>query len=265
MKVFISIDIEGINSICAWDETEVGDRRYAEFQAQLVKEVSAACEAAKAAGATEIFVKDAHSSARNLLVNDLPEYITLHRGWEGSIASMMGGLDSSFDAVMFVGYHSPSRSMGNPLSHTMNTSIHHVKINGVIASEFLINALYASYNNVPVAFLAGDDNLTNQVKAVNNNIETVATKKGVGGAVISKHPQATVKEIREVAEKALRKNLSGNIVEMPKHFNIEVQYKRHQDAYSKSFYPGCKLIDSDTIAFEADDYRDVLVAFKFVL
>ena len=52
---------------------------------------------------------------------------------------------------------------------------------------------------------------------------------------------------------------------MPKHFNIEVQYKRHQDAYSKSFYPGCKLIDSDTIAFEADDYRDVLVAFKFVL
>ena len=76
----------------------------------------------------EIFIKDAHDSARNLILSELPDYVQLHRGWQGCPCSMMGGLDDSFDAVMFIGYHSPSRSDGNPLSHTMNTRIHHVKI-----------------------------------------------------------------------------------------------------------------------------------------
>src|SRR5690554_4898751 len=141
MKVFISADIEGVNSICSWDETEAGHYRYNEFKKQMAEEVSAACHAAKAAGATEVFVKDAHDSAMNLSIKDLPDFVKLHRGWEGDICSMMAGMDETFDACIFIGYHSPSRSDKNPLSHTMNTKIQHVKINGVIASEFDINVL----------------------------------------------------------------------------------------------------------------------------
>jgi D-amino peptidase len=147
----------------------------------------------------------------------------------------------------------------------MNTRIHHVKINGVIASEFYINALYASYLNVPVAFLSGDKNLTKLVKAENENIITVSTKEGVGGAVISKHPNVTNKEIEERVCEALSRDLKDNIVTLPKHFDIEIQYRKHNDAYSNSFYPGCKLLGSDRVLFSTNDYYEVLRMFKFIL
>lgn len=265
MKVFISADIEGVNHIAHWDETENGHARYEEFRRQMTEEVKRACIGAHNAKATEIVVKDAHDSALNLIFQELPEYVQLHRGWEGNLCSMMAGLDSSFDAVCFVGYHSPSRSDGNPLSHTMNTQIFHVKINGIIASEFDINSMYASYLHVPVAFLSGDLNLTKLVKGINKNIETVATKEGVHGAVISRHPQLTNREIEETVEFALKKNLKNNIVPLPASFDIEIQYRTHQAAYRASFFPGCKLSGTDRITFHSDNYYDVLTMFKFNL
>jgi len=266
MKVFLSIDIEGVNGICHWEETDASSPRYKEFQEELQREVNAACRGAISAGATEIVIKDAHDSARNLNILDLPEMVKLHRGWEGGPCSMMAGLDSTFDAVVFVGYHSPSRSNGNPLSHTMNTNIHHLKINNVIASEFTINSYYASLLNVPVAFLSGDANLTKLVKEINPNIETVASKEGRFNAVISKHPHLTWREIEEGVFNALtKKDLSQNIVSLPKKFDVEVQYKRHTDAYRNSFFPGCKLLGSDRVTYQASNYNDVLTALKFIL
>lgn len=265
MKVFISADIEGVNNIVNWAETEIGEAEYTYFRKQMTKEVAMACEGAKAAGATEIIIKDAHDCARNLILSDLPEYVKLHRGWEGCPCSMMAGLDNSYDAVMFVGYHSPSRSDGNPLSHTMNTRIHHVKINGVIASEFYINSLYASYLGIPVAFLSGDKNLTKQVRNENENIITVSTKEGRHGAVISKHPSVTNAQIKERVQEALSKDLKDNIVTLPKHFDIEIQYRKHNDAFSASFYPGAKLLGTDRVLFSTDDYYEVLRMFKFIL
>ena len=265
MKVFISADIEGVNHICNWNETEASHPLYQEFKKQMTDEVAMACIGARKAGATEIYVKDAHDSALNLSINNLPNYVTLHRGWEGSLSSMMAGLDESFDAVLFIGYHSPSRSSGNSLSHTMNTKIVHVKINGVIASEFDLNALYASTLNVPIAFLSGDQNLTELVKKTNKNIETVATKIGRFGAAISKHPSVTNQEITETVEKALKKDLKNNIVTLPKHFEIEIQYGTPKQALSASHFPGCKLVGDDVVLYKADNYQDVLVALHFIL
>ena len=266
-KVFISVDIEGVNGICSWDETEASHPRYAQFQKELQREVNAACLGAIEAGAEEIVIKDAHDSARNLNIYDLPECVKLLRGWEGGICSMMAGLDDSFDAVMFVGYHSPSRSDGNSLAHTMNTSrVFQVVINGQIASEFYINALFASFNKVPVAFLSGDENLTKLVKAENENIETVASKKGVHCAVISKHPEVTYKEILEGAKKGLSNCTDKNIVNLPEHFDVKIQYKDQNMAYRASYYPGVKLseTDPDTILYKSDNYLDVLAMFKYL-
>lgn len=265
MKIFISADIEGVNNILTWGETTLNDPEYNYFRKQMTDEVKHACLGAKKAGASEIFIKDAHDDAKNLILKDLPEDVILHRGWQGCPCSMMAGLDSSFDAVLFIGYHSPSRSNGNPLSHTMNTRLHHIKINGVIASEFYINALYASYLGVPIAFLSGDDNLTKLVKEENENIVTVSTKSGAYGAVISRHPNITNKLIEEQVQIALKNVNKNNIINLPKHFDIEIQYKDHKDAYSCSFYPGCKLLGSDRVIFSSDDYYEVLRMFKFIL
>ena len=118
---------------------------------------------------------------------------------------------------------------------------------------------------VPTAFLSGDKELTHIVKEANEFIETVVTKEGSHGAVISRHPNVTNQEIEETVKKALSKDLSKNIVELPKHFTVEIQYKKFNDAFNASFYPGCKQISSDTVVFEADDYYEVVRALKFIL
>lgn len=265
MKIFISADIEGVNSINSWRETDAPNPEYQQFKKQMNDEVLHACRGALKAGVKDIFVKDAHDSAKNLDITLLPGEVILHRGWEGSPASMMAGLDKSFDAVLFIGYHSAAGTAGNSLSHTMNTRLNYVKINGELASEFTINSLYASYLGVPIAFLSGDEALTNAVQKVNPNIRVVATKQGVHGATVSKHPNITNVEIEEVVAASLKELTKENLVKLPNKFDIEVNFKYHGDAYSSSFYPGCKLKDDFTLTYSTDDYYDAMVMFKFVL
>lgn len=265
MKIFISADIEGVNSITAWRETDAPNSEYLPFKKQMNTEVAHAVQGAVNAGANEVFVKDAHDSARNLDINLLPDQTILHRGWEGSPSSMMAGLDETYDAVLFVGYHSAAGDSGNTLSHTMNTRINYIKINGEIASEFTINALYASYLGVPIAFLSGDEALTKSVQNVNPNIKVVATKIGAHGATISKHPNITNKEIEDTVSMSLKEDLKTKLVPLPDKFKVEINFKYHADAYSSSFFPGCKLKDDFTVTYSSKNYYDVLVMMKFVL
>ena len=109
-------------------------------------EVIAACEAASEAGASEIVVRDAHEDGNNLDIWKLPENVTLIRGWSGHPYSMVYGIDPSFDAAIFIGYHSAASSEGNPLSHTESLNPLSVKLNGALASEFLLYSYAAALN-----------------------------------------------------------------------------------------------------------------------
>ena len=120
MKIYISADIEGITGTTNWDETEKKHPDYPEFRDQMTAEVAAACEGALAAGATEIMVKDAHDSARNIQAEKLPKGSLLWRGWSGHPYFMVDGMDSTYDAVLMIGYHSRAGSHTNPLSHSMS-------------------------------------------------------------------------------------------------------------------------------------------------
>ena len=103
------------------------------------------------------------------------------------------------------------------------------------------------------------------MKEKNSNIETVATKEGRWGAVISRHPNITNKEIYEGVKKALSKPLANNLISLPKHFEVEIAYRNFQRAHVASLFPGCTLKGSDRITFESDDYLEVLRMFKFNL
>ena len=67
MKIYISVDIEGICGTTHWDEVTRGKEEYPEFQKQMTAEVVAACEGAIKAGASDIVINDAHDSARNII------------------------------------------------------------------------------------------------------------------------------------------------------------------------------------------------------
>ncbi len=264
MKVYLSADIEGITGTTHWDETEKKHADYAEFREQMTAEVVAACEGALAAGASEIWVKDAHDSARNIIAARLPREARLLRGWSGHPYLMMDQLDKSFQACLMIGYHSRAGSAANPLAHTMSGYDAYVKINERFASEFLINAYTAALEGVPVVFLAGDAGLCAEAAEIVPGISSVAVKDGLGGATNNIHPLTAVEKIRSGVEQALRRDCATCTLELPKRFAVEIRYNDDTRAYAKSFFPGASLKDPFTIQFKATDYFEVLRLFLYV-
>ena len=266
MQVYISADIEGTCGIAHWSETERSSPEdYRPFQKQMTREVSAACQGALAAGADGILLKDAHDSARNLDPAALPEQVRLLRGWTGDPLAMMSGLDTGgFGAVLFAGYHAWAACPGSPLSHTMDPQAEEVLLNGVPASEFLINAYTAGYYGVPVAFLSGDEALCAFAWTLIPEMVTVPVNQGIGGGVLSIHPDAAVERIRAGAEEAVRRAARCR-VPLPDRFDTQVRFRDHTRAYARSFYPGARLEDGRTVCFSSEDWYEVLRFYHFVL
>ncbi len=264
MRVFISADIEGCAAITAWDEVHKGRAGYQEFREQMTAEVVAACEGARAAGATDILIKDAHESGCNLIVSRLPEYARIIRAWSGHPYVMMFGLDSSFDAALFIGYHDAAGSDSNPLAHTMNDRIARLSINGDLASEFTVNAYTAALNRVPPVFLSGDRGICAAAERLVPGMKTVAVSEGFGRASLSVAPTKALHMIREGVEEALTGDLSRCSLSLPDRFEVVLEFNNASDAYRSSFYPGVEHPKPCTLRFTSNDYFEVLRAIRFI-
>ena len=265
MRVFISADIEGTTFTTLWDETELGHNLYAAAAKQMTAEVKAACEGAIAAGADYILVNDAHDHAVNLDVRELPECVEVIRGWSGSPMGMVDGVDDSFDAAMFIGYHSAAGRCGNPLSHTFTTKTTSVRLNGMVCSEFLLYSWACALRGVPTVLLSGDKMLTEDSRELHPRLKTVAVKDGFGAMIRCLHPKVACDRIRQAAREALQQDLTGACPALPEHFVLEVSYKEHKNAVLYSAYPGCTLTDDLSLRYETDDYTDLLRCGQFIL
>ncbi len=268
MKIYLSADIEGVCGICNWNETTLNKPDYEYFRQEMIKEINSCCQALIDQGITDIYVRDAHDSARNIIPSSLLPCVKLIRGWENSPWDMMAGLDESFDGAIFIGYHSESRSNHNPLSHTMSTSINHIKINNKKVSEFLLNAYYAKLKKVPVIMVTGDLGLTKTVKEENSLIETVDTFTGMHGAVIAKHPDVINKAIYDATIKAittLKTKKDELFLMIPRILETEIHYRNHLDAYRASFYPNAYMISSDKTGHKTNDFIETLKFIFFTI
>lgn len=265
MKVFMSADIEGISSTVSWEECMPNDPKYPKAAAQMTREVLAACDGAFAAGADEIFIKDAHGPGTNIDICQMPERVRLSRRWSEHPFSMVEGINDSFDAAIFVGYHSAAGKNGSILSHTMSRQPLYVKINDVYASEFLIYSYAAAYVGVPTVYLSGDRQLCQESAALHPCLITTPVKEGNAYAAICVPPVEAEKMIRRDVERALRQDLSGARITLPEEFVVEISYKEHVNSAKPSYYPGMKRKDPHTVVFQTKDYFEVLRMINFVL
>lgn len=265
MRVFISADIEGTTLETIWEECRRGETGYDRQRMQMTAEVKAACEGAIAAGADYILVNDAHGPAINIDVAQLPECVEVIRGWSGHYLCMAEGVDETFDAAMFVGYHSAAGRNGNPLSHTFTKRPASIRLNGRPCSEFMLYSWACAMYGVPTVFLSGDQMLTEDSRDLHPGLHTVAVKDGFGGMTRSLHPNVACDRIRTQAEAALRQDLTRAGIALPERFVFEVTFKEHVDAVRRSFYPGFRLEGDSTIMMETGDFTDVLRSIQFVL
>ena len=265
MKIYITADIEGITGASHWDETDKKNADYAEFREQMTAEVAAACEGALNAGATEVWVKDAHWTGRNILPSRLPRQVKLVREWSGHPFQMMQELDKTFHAALAIGYHSRAASGTSPLAHTMTGNVTYLKINGQYAAEFMISAYTAGLVGVPVVFVSGDAGLCQEAQALIPDLRSVAVMQGVGNSTISIHPHLAVEQIRTGVQAALKGDVSRCRIQLPGRFSVEIRYRNNATAYHVSFFPGVTLKEPHTVQFEADNYFEVLRFFSFCL
>lgn len=266
MKLLLSSDIEGTCGINTWDET--GPNRdafgYDYFRRQMTREVAAACEGAIAAGADDIIVKDAHASARNIIPSGLPREVRISRGWAGDGFGMVTGLQNGVQALAFTGYHCAAFTAGNPMSHTSNLTIEELRINGILASEFVFYGFAAGMLDIPIVFLSGDAEICAQAKELVPGITTVPVLEGFGASTLSIHPDVAVERIREGMQQALTGDWASCKIAMPERFEVSIRYSTHTKANSMSMYPGATRLDAKTIGFAADNYMDVLRFYSFV-
>ena len=132
MRVYISVDMEGIAGVVHEDQTDPIDPRHAAEYARscrlMTGEANAAIEGALAAGAGRIVVSDSHWLMRNISADELHEAAELLSGNPRSL-SMVEGIDDGFDALFFIGYHGRAGTARSTIDHTYTDRIHEVRIN----------------------------------------------------------------------------------------------------------------------------------------
>jgi D-amino peptidase len=264
MKVFISADMEGCAGVTSWNETELGNSEHLAASEQLTLEVKVVCETLLKQGAKEIVVKDAHDSGRNIFHDQLPKGVKIIRQWLNSPYEMVQGLDESFDAAIFVGYHSGASMTGNPLSHTMSMKNNRIIINDMIGSEYLIHAFAAADFNVPVILLTGDKMICEWAESFNPAITTAAVKEGIGGGIISLNRQDALELIAQKTVKSLNQ-IKASHLKIPDTFKVSIVYKSHIDAMKAAYYPGVTQIDTHKVSYSVNSIKDMLTTNMFIL
>jgi D-amino peptidase len=261
LKVFISVDMEGISGLINWDETSQGGPDYPLFRKLMTEEANAAISGALDAGATEIVVRDAHDSARNILPDLLRPEARLIREWNGPL-SMMEGIDKTFDAVVFIGYHARAGTPDAVLKHTMSLSLFDVILNGVRMPEGGWNAAIAGYFDVPVVFLSGDSAICRQIKEIIGPIETVAVKDGIGKAASMIHPLKAQQMIKAGVASALRNMKAYKTYKPAAPYKLEIVFTDENQALRASWIPGAVRTSERSVAFTSADFMDIIKDFR---
>lgn len=264
MKVLISVDLEGVTGSTAWSSTNLGDYEYGPVAKQMKEEALAAALGAVDAGADTIVIKDAHDSGRNIDITGFPKQCRFVRGWINGPESMIDTIDESYDAVLYVGYHSPAGSDANPLSHTMNLDNVYVKYNDQLCSEFLMHAYYAQELGIPSVFISGDQGICDHARSHVPGITTVAVKEGVGNATVNITPEEACERIRAGAKEGILRRKEC-MFQLPETLTMEIRFKNHYRAKHAAYYPGVVQIDPYTVQYTGKTVKEVSTCRMFIL
>jgi D-amino peptidase len=260
-RIYISVDMEGIAHVVN-AQTAAGQFDYERGRRLMTAEVNAAIEGCLAAGAGEIVVSDSHGNAQNIIPEDLNEKAFLIRSFPRPLLQMEG-IDSSFDGVIFIGYHPKEGTPEANLSHTIwGTKFAEIRVNGKAMSEALFNAAVAGHFGVPVIMVCGDQHVVKEASENFGPVETVLTKESLGFlSAKSAHPKVVQGEIRQKAERAVRrlKEMKPYTVEKP--VVLDIAFKNIFDAETTAYLPWVKRTEGKTIRVE---FKDMLEANRFI-
>ncbi|MDX8290963.1 M55 family metallopeptidase [Metabacillus indicus] len=262
MKVFVSVDMEGITGLA--DETHVNSSKlnYERGRKIMTEEANAVIEAAFEAGANEVVVNDSHSKMNNLLIENLHPDTQLITG-DVKPYSMVQGLDGSFSGAVFTGYHARASKKG-VMSHTMIFGVREIWINDVAVGELGFNAYVAGYHGVPVIMVAGDDQAAMEAEALIPNVTTAVVKETISRSVVkSLTPSKAQQLIKEKTALAIKNKEHVKPLTPPDRPLMAIEFANYGQAEWAALMPGTEHKENTTIVtFQA---RDILEAYRAML
>ncbi len=266
LKVYISVDMEGTVGTVTGDQLGPGGFEYRRFREFMTREGLAAVTAAKKAGATGILVSDSHGNGENLLLEMFPPDVRIIRSWPRRL-SMMAGIDESFDAVLFIGYHASTTNLRGVRAHTFSSArLTRVALNGVPMTEGAFNAAIAGHFGVPVVMISGDDAVIEEVRSLVGKIESAEVKKSLGfHSANTLTPQAAYELIAQKVKAALGRLSEFKAYKMQAPVTLEVSFKHYRPVEVLSYLRNIERTDSHTIRFRGRDMVEVSDFLNFIL
>ena len=260
MKIYISVDIEGVAGIVDRNQGNLaGGGEYEYGKMLMTEETNAAILGALDAGATQIVVNDSHGQMRNVIPTLLHPRATLIQG-RVKHAFMVEGLDDSFDAVFMVGYHAPAGVRDGVLNHAFHP--YELRYNGRVWSEIGLTASVAGHFGVPVALVTGDDAAVRDAEACLPPHVGVSVKRGIsrlGGESV--HPERARELIRDGARQALERLGEWQPLRFDGPITVEMDFYYSPQADVAALIPTMERVGDRTIRFQAGDPAEAYRAF----
>jgi D-amino peptidase len=265
LKVYVSVDMEGVAGVVSGDQLNPSGFEYERFRGFMTDEAVAAVRATLDSGATEVVVSDSHGNGENLLVERFPKDVRLVRSFPRH-GAMLAGLDASFAAVVFVGYHASTTNSTGVRAHTISSAhLTRVALNGVAVTEAEFNASYAGDLGVPVVFVSGDDAAIQEITGRLGPLDSVVTKRSLGfHAAESRTPAAACDAIYQGVRAAIghRGQRKPFLITHP--ITVELSFKNYLTAEVLAYLHVIQRADSHSVRFVGRDMQEISDFVDFV-
>ncbi|GAA0222402.1 M55 family metallopeptidase [Saccharothrix mutabilis subsp. mutabilis] len=262
MRILVSADMEGATGVTWTDDVLPGTEPWRRWRRVFTGDVNACVEGLVAGGAQDVLVNEAHNDQRNLLLEDLDPRARMLTGRHKPL-SMMQGIDSGVDGVVFLGYHAGAGEEG-VLAHTyLENQVTGVWLDGVPASEGRLNAALAAEHGVPVIMVTGDDRTCADAATWAPDARLVPVKECVSRyAAICRPPAVTHPLITTAAREATARATRHEPRTGP--HRVEVEFDATHLAAAAAVVPTVELLAPRRVGFDADSMTLAMQAFKVV-
>ena len=270
VRIFVSVDLEGIGGIGTGAMTSTNGKDYATSRRLVTAEVNTVVgEIFAHVPGAEILVNDSHGDHQNVLHTELDPRVIYIQGAIKPLG-MVQGLDATFDGVIFLGYHAKAGDPDGFLAHTGTGSVKGLWLNGVEVGEGGMNAAFAGGHGVPVILAAGDSAAAAELGALLKT-ETVTTKTAETPASARLiHPERVHALLREGVRRSLARLQAGDYspfdLGTPVRIRMRFASTTHVDILQS--IPGMSKVDGFTVAYTAEDvdeaYRLIRFMYRFV-
>ncbi|WP_067728547.1 M55 family metallopeptidase [Oceanobacillus damuensis] len=262
MKLYISADMEGITGIPDHTYIDSSKHNYERARRIMTAEINYAVEAAFKFGCTEVLVNDSHLKMNNILIDELHPDAALITG-NVKPYSMMQGLDATYEAVMFIGYHARAGQPG-VLSHSMIHAVRNFYINDHAIGEMGFNAYVAGHFGVPVLLVSGDDEAAKEAEELIPNVTSVVVKEAISrSAVKSLTPKKAGELLTGKVAEALENRRKVKALTPPEKPVLKIEFNNYGQAEWANLMPGTEIEKGTTIVrYHAEN---ILEAYKALL